>query len=228
MSLLRRKASFRNKIFRERQSGRRGYTVLEILIAVTLMLMLMFGVAVIFNRVGSSMNDTMSTMEMTNSLRNAKNRLNADLKTLTVPEVVAPRNSNDNDGYFCYIEGTGGSYDRVWYGNSGKPFTTADIAYDSDRTAVSGLLTPDNTAGDTDDILMFTARAPSDRKFRGRFIQPVYTYTNGQQVVTGGKQIILESEYAEIVWFVRGTTLYRRTLFIRPPNRVCPLPLRNC
>ncbi len=184
----------------------RGYTLLEILLSVTLMLMLMYGVANIFSRVGSVMNETQSTMEMSNSLRNARDRLESDLTSVSVP-LTPPRNSNNNEGYFCYIEGQGVSLrnnlysNNITYSNIGGTqvgvYTPGQhsVALDSDR----GTNVTDTTVGDSDDILMFTAKAPAGKYFRGRV---------GDET--------MESEYAEIVWFLRGTTLYRRILLILP------------
>ncbi|MDO5553766.1 MAG: prepilin-type N-terminal cleavage/methylation domain-containing protein [Planctomycetia bacterium] len=180
--------------YNSRINHRRGYTLLEILISVSLMLILMYAVAAIFGRVGTIMNDTQSTMGMTNSLRNAKNRLERDLRFVSVP-MKPPRNSNRGEGYFCYIEGLGGAFSRV--NTAGSPFGLASIVQDTDRSDV------DTTPIDSDDILMFTARAPVGEYFRGRL--------NGNMV---------ESEFAEVIWFVRGTTLYRRVLLIIPHEQL--------
>jgi hypothetical protein len=120
-------------------------------------------------------------------IRGVQILLENDLKCVTVP-MSPPRRAADNEGYFCYIEGRGGHY-----GNMG--WTIDKIAYSPDSSY-------DNTVSDTDDILMFTARAKSDsEKFRG--------------LVNGNMR---ESHEAEICWFVRGTTLYRRVLLIVPDN----------
>ncbi|MBQ5367878.1 MAG: hypothetical protein IIU43_10415, partial [Thermoguttaceae bacterium] len=202
---------------------RLGYTLLEIMTSVTLALMLMYSVAKIFSRVGGAMNETMSTMEMNNSLRNAKNRLTADLEALSVTP-APPRNSRMNEGYLCYVEGMGGPFDRVVAGNSGMPFSTADIALDTERYEAhynNGSdptdYNADNTVGDLDDILSFTAKAPDGQPFRGRYIKPIYDTQvdgNGNTVtyIVDAEKSTFESQYAEIVWFVRGTTLYRRVL----------------
>lgn len=194
---------------------RLGYTLLEIMTSVTLALMLMYSVAKIFSRVGGAMNETMSTMEMNNSLRNAKNRLTADLEALSVTP-APPRNSRMNEGYLCYVEGMGGPFDRVVAGNSGMPFSTADIALDTERYEANYNngsdptdYNADNTVGDLDDILSFTAKAPDGQPFRGRYIKPIYDDVGN---IVCAKKSTFESQYAEIVWFVRGTTLYRRVL----------------
>ena len=214
-------------------SPRRGFTLLEILTSITLALTLMYAVARIFSNVGGSMNETMSSMEMSNALRNAKNRLTADLEATSVT-LAPPRNSRRDEGFFCYVEGMGGPFDRVannfrtvLFPDPNNPdrlvslpvpggFQTADFALDSERysEAVGAI---DTTVGDVDDVLSFTAKAPDGQPFRGRFIEPVYSTVdaNGNTVpkyIVDAAPTTIESEYAEIVWFLRGTTLYRRVL----------------
>ena len=208
-------------------SPRRGFTLLEILTSITLALTLMYAVARIFSNVGGSMNETMSSMEMSNALRNAKNRLTADLEATSVT-LAPPRNSRRDEGFFCYVEGMGGPFDRVApaapAGNGGNPFSVGDVAIDLERFQTTNDVDAngvaeavDTTVGDLDDILSFTAKAPDGRPFRGRFIEPVYaTATDAEgnvyKEIVDGIPTTIESEYAEIVWFVRGTTLYRRVL----------------
>lgn len=208
-------------------SPRRGFTLLEILTSITLALTLMYAVARIFSNVGGSMNETMSSMEMSNALRNAKNRLTADLEATSVTP-APPRNSRRDEGFFCYVEGMGGPFDRVAQpapnGNGGNPFSVGDVAIDLERYLDSNALDAngvaeaiDTTVGDLDDILSFTAKAPDGQPFRGRFIEPVYSTAtdadgNVYKQIVDAAPTTIESEYAEIVWFVRGTTLYRRVL----------------
>ncbi len=60
-----------------------------------------------------------------------------------------------------------------------------------------GLPGVDQTVGDVDDILAFTTKAREGTPFRG--------LVNGQ---------LMESNDAEVIWFVRGNTLYRRVLLV--------------
>jgi hypothetical protein len=60
----------------------------------------------------------------------------------------------------------------------------------------------DTTVGDFDDILMFTTRS-TGRQFVG---------------MCGGNTI--QSDVAEVAWFVRGRTLYRRVLLVSPSTNV--------
>ncbi len=208
---------------------RLGFTMLEIMTSVTLSLMLMYSVARIFSHVGGTMNETTSIMGATNALRNAKNRLTTDLENITV-KPIPPRNSRTGDGYLCYIEGLGAPLDVLYASGSTEPrgFSTAHVALDSERYAAYSEAYPDKveewvdtTVGDTDDILSFTSRAPAGRPFRGRYIRPKYKRNEyGQIYIHSGEQDTFESEYAEIIWFVRGTTLYRRVLPILPDQQL--------
>jgi len=165
---------------------------------------------------------------MSNALRNAKNRLTADLEATSVT-LAPPRNSRRDEGFFCYVEGMGGPFDRVASdlasgGNGGNPFAVGDVAIDLERFQTTNDVDAngvaeavDTTVGDLDDILSFTAKAPDGQPFRGRFIEPVYATAtdadgNVYKQIVDGVPTTIESEYAEIVWFVRGTTLYRRVL----------------
>ena len=220
-SLNRRRARFA-------YSARLGFTLVEILTSVTLSLMLMYAVARIFTRVGGTMNETTSIMSMSSQLRNAKDTLTADLEGVTCP-IAPPRNSNLNDGYLCYVEGMGAPLNRL-YTNVGGPraFSTECTALDTERyldyglnaNAMDGLdvenyLACDNTVGDMDDILSFTTRAPEGSLFKARYIEPI---RDNSGVITGAQIGIYETEYAEVVWFLRGTTLYRRVLPIIPDS----------
>ena len=222
-SLNRRRARFA-------YSARLGFTLVEILTSVTLSLMLMYAVARIFTRVGGTMNETTSIMSMSSQLRNVKDTLTADLEGVTCP-IAPPRNSNLNDGYLCYVEGMGAPTNRL-YSNRGGPraFSSECTALDTERyldyglsdsdNAMDGLedgnyLACDNTVGDMDDILSFTTRAPEGSFFKARYIEPIRDNSGN---ITGGKFGIYETEYAEVVWFLRGTTLYRRVLPIIPDS----------
>ena len=198
--------------------GRRaGYTLLEILVATTLALILMYGVASIFSQVGTLMSETQNVMGMSNSLRSAKERLRTDLRRVTVPRLLPPTSQY---GFFSYAEGLGADYSRV------IALLDGDGNYQAIDTAWNGDLRGtqlDKTVGDTDDVLSFTARAPAGEWFRGRMIARDYVFDtsiSGFDPTAPPPTEIIESEYAEIIWFVRGTTLYRRVLLIVPDGEL--------
>ncbi|MGL6194337.1 MAG: PilW family protein [Thermoguttaceae bacterium] len=182
--------------------NRAGYTLIEILVAVTLMLILMLAVTQLFSRIGGAISDTQATLGITANLRGAKVRLEKDLKMLTAdPSLIPPVKFGSNQGYFCIIEGMGAPYGNDLLLERTKKFTNIeikDVAYDPD----SSDNVYDTTIGDMDDIIMFTAKAPEGESFKGK---------------CGGLGVI-ESKFAEIIYFVRGNTLYRRVLLIVPQN----------
>lgn len=61
----------------------------------------------------------------------------------------------------------------------------------------------DSTVGDFDDVLMFTAR-----RFGQPFVGRCFGAPDGSRTI--------ESNVAEVAWFVRGRTLYRRLLLVAP------------
>ena len=66
---------------------RRGFTLIEVLVAVTLTLMMMAAVVQIFALVGRSINKSRSTLEMSEQLRATVNRLRLDLEGVTASEL---------------------------------------------------------------------------------------------------------------------------------------------
>ncbi|MBR2695265.1 MAG: prepilin-type N-terminal cleavage/methylation domain-containing protein [Thermoguttaceae bacterium] len=205
--------SFRNADNRPFSGKGKGYTLIEVMIAVTLTLVLMYALAAIFGRVTSIMTQTQDILSMTNNLRAAKDRLREDLENLTVPHLKAPTSKY---GFFSYSEGLGNAFQYLDYGGYWKPdnsrkFTTYG---NFDRRTP----TVDNTVGDTDDILSFTVRAPAGKWFRGRCFKELPEDTSSSDYASKIDDNIetIESEYAEVIWFLRGTTLYRRVLLIVP------------
>lgn len=169
-----------------------GYTLVEILVATTLSLILLGAVVQMFGNVGRSITDSRSMLEMSDHLRLAATRLQQDLAGVTVT-MNPPRRPENNEGYFEYIEGPVGAT-IMTKGGVSSPLTPA----------VNGdLTTPDvdTTAGDFDDILMFTTRS-TGRPFVGRCF--------------GSASGTVTSDIAEVAWFVRGRTLYRRVLLVAP------------
>ena len=160
---------------------RPGFTLIEILVATTLTLLLMGAVVTIFGRIGNSVNESRSTLEMADHLRSTAAVLQNDLAGATVT-MLPPRRIDD--GYTEIIEGPVGVTTRP-----------DQIAVNSDTN------TADGTVIDFDDILMFTTRT-TGRPFVGRC-----------QFTSDGT---VQSDLAEVIWFVRGKTLYRRVLLIAP------------
>ncbi|MDR0337575.1 MAG: prepilin-type N-terminal cleavage/methylation domain-containing protein, partial [Planctomycetaceae bacterium] len=184
-----------------------GYTLIELLIAVSLSLLLLLGVTEMFRHVGSTMSDTQKSLNMSANLNATAMTLRDDLSkinpmlarkpnALLANDPDAVTDSGEYEGYLEIVEGMNAPYSVVINNNNGLHLPITNVAVNSENN------TYDQTVGDVDDILAFTAEADSaDYKFRG--------------LINGGMN---ESEYAEIIWFVRGTTLYRRVLLIDEHN----------
>ncbi len=186
---------------------RGGYTIVELLMATTLTLILMGVVATIFGSVSRSVHQSRATLEMSDRLRSAKQRLELDLKGVTATMVPTLR-PDEGQGYFEIREGPMGAAVLPWW-----------FARDSDRARTPDATDPipyayDTTVTDLDDVLAFTSRS-REGLFVGRF-------RNGLT----GKDVTVEAEEAEIIWFVRGRTLYRRVLLIAP-QRMSPTTLAD-
>jgi len=212
----------------------RGFTLLEILIAVTLMMLIMLGLTQLFSSVGTQVNNTQATLQLAGNLRSVKVRLENDLKLVTADLTQAPpMKVGINQGYFCIIEGMGAAHTNPLLRTRETTYpysiTVGDVAYTSDSNDLfddedavdwqtdlphnnhnDTVFPYDNTVGDMDDILMFTAYAPQGQPFRG--------------LVSGA---VHESNTAEIIWFCRGNTLYRRTLLVLPQVDFSSSPLAH-
>lgn len=179
-----------------------GFTLIEVMIATALTLILMALVVQVFAMVGAAASDTREVLQVTDRLRSTKLTLQSDLANLTAP-MLPPLKPEQGNGYFEYIEGPAGP---VRLGST--------IAVNIDELNNSGNPLPDTSVGDPDDILMFTARN-EEKPFYGRY-RELFDYgvpgNPNYRIIDG----TTNSHFAEIAWFVRGNTLYRRTLLVKP------------
>ncbi len=197
-------------------SARPAFTLIEILVAMVLTLMMMGMVVTIFALVTDSVAASRGTITMTDRLRTARSLLQSDLDGITVTP-VPPRPVDAADGYLEIIEGP--------VGPVVPPQTSRNFAYEGgdlnsnpipksndDPTALYNIdedAEPeyDTTVGDNDDVLMFTTKSDAE-PFIGRFTQ--FDNTGAMTVKT------VTSQVAEVAYFLRGTTLYRRVLLVLP------------
>jgi prepilin-type N-terminal cleavage/methylation domain-containing protein len=189
---------------------RQGFTLIEVLVATTLTLMLIGAVVSVFELVSNSVSDARSTLEMSDRLRATSMQLQRDLAGVTVT-MLPPRRPEDNEGYFEFIENSILTPTQVSGQYTLRPDTYSGMIDPTPRAVNAGTAEPDisnarvddTTVGDTDDILMFTTRS-LDRPFVGRY---------GASNVANN---VIESQVAEVAWFMRGRTLYRRQLLVVP------------
>lgn len=199
-----------NQISRiQNPNSRPGFTLVEVLIAATLSLVMVGLVVQIFATVGSTAAETRSVVQLTDRIRSAKIVLQRDLSNITV-EMLPPIKVEQNRGYFEYIEGPGGP---IYPGLGASP---VPVAYDMNQTGAAGATVQDTTAGDPDDVLMFTAQAPIGSYFYGRMRAASQVVDGSGQIWTVPTDTQTQSQQAEICYFMRGNTLYRRVLLIVP------------
>ncbi|MBA4016383.1 MAG: hypothetical protein C0483_04270 [Pirellula sp.] len=179
------------------RTSRSAFTLLEVLIALTITLILMGLVMEMFTRVSAGINNSRANMDLNDQLRHAKNRLILDLRGATAP-TVPPLDPNMHLGYFEYVEGprvatsqfaansTGGDMGEQLGGNW---FTSRGPTW----PAGAANLNVNSVIGDNDDILMFTTCSYDD-KFVGR---------GG---IKNGVPLALKSRHAEVAWFLRRRT----------------------
>ncbi len=162
--------------------GRRGVTLIEMLISVTLTLLIVFAVVQIFQYLGETVAIGRATIEMSGQLRTVSNRLQADIDSLTCP-VKTWIEPAMGAGYFYYREGPppGNDYDPT--------ASTPQQPMNRTLTDLEGMIdwstgqarSPALPIGDQDDILAMTIRS-RDEPFRSD---------------TG-----FTSQVAEVVWWV--------------------------
>ena len=176
-------------------SKRSGLTLIEIMIALTMTLIVLFAMAQAFKFASGEIAGGRAILEMSNRLRNAQQLLRRDLAGLTVE--VRPHTEIAPNGYFEYVDG---------------PRT--------DTTVISTAGSVDGYLGDYDDILAFTARN-LDGSYRGRFLGDVLQssfaeiiwFTEETDLNGDG---ITDLDGDTNVDFNETVTLYRRVLLIRP------------
>jgi prepilin-type N-terminal cleavage/methylation domain-containing protein len=174
----------------------RGYTLVEVLVALTLTLILLTAVVKVFSGVGDGISKSKKTLEEFDRLRLAESVLRQDLQGITV-SMSPPWRPEEAKGYFEYIEG----------GPNNPPayiLDPNDPRYNQGNTV-------DNTVGELSDVVMFTTRSIT-RPFTGRFDNSI---VNPSGVTTSNGQT-MQSDVAEVAWFLRGHTLHRRVLLVAP------------
>jgi hypothetical protein len=195
----------------------RGLTIVEMIVSLACVIILMLAYTQLFSDVGGRISDARSMIELETRMRSASNRLHTDLAAVTC-DMMPWQKPEAGCGYFEIIEG---KYRDINNLNTVFP------------TAKSATVLPFDPyfLGDIDDILMFTVRS-KEGPFTGRYVDP------------SGTQVTVQSEVAEVVWFLRPTmsdpsnsgtakvftnpptyTLYRRVFLVMPTYQGSPTKL---
>ena len=162
----------------------------------TLTLILMTAVVTVFGGVGDGISKSRRALEQFDRLRTAAQQLRTDLQGVTVKLDGRPVRPEESQGYFELIEGGILSVPQA----NRNATTQRPLAY-NDLTDQQDL-----SVGERGDILMFTTRNAT-QPFVGRYVlSPVIDPPNPT----------LQSDVAEVAWFLRGNTLHRRVLLVAP------------
>jgi type II secretory pathway pseudopilin PulG len=189
-----------------------GFTLVELLVAISITLLIMATVVQVFTSVSDSVQKRRSMVEVSNQLRHVRNQLQSDLKGATCPTIPWTR-PESNVGYFEVIEGpysdfnpslltdglgthTDSAVPEIDHTTSTIPTSNVDHAIDTNM----GWVTDGRGLGDHDDILAFTTRNESS-PFRGR--APSFnTETDGTPRAYSEWDVqSIESPVAEVVWY---------------------------
>lgn len=119
---------------RRSSSRRRGLTLVEMLVAMSVTLLIMAAVVTVFANVTGSVTNRRATIEMSSALRNVREALARDLAGATCP-TIPWRRPEANEGYLEIIEGPQNDYypsPWLWDGDDAgslpDPITTAPDA----------------------------------------------------------------------------------------------------
>ncbi len=190
------------------QSPRSGFTLIEILVATAITLMLMASIASMFAFVTNSITDSRAIIEMNESLREAATLLQNDLVGATAP-TMPPLDPAQNNGYVEIIEGPIGpvylptTTNQARFAGTNAP-PVSGTPYQIIGTTDVAHYPLDESFEDVDDILMLTTASPTGNFFGD--------WTD----LVAGTDTVQASPHAEVCWFLRGTTLFRRQLLIVP------------
>lgn len=206
-------AACRTKRFQVVRRGKRahaGFTLLEVLMALTITLILLGTALELFTHVSQGITNSRSVMELHDQLRHAKNRLILDLRGASAP-TIPPLSPEMHLGYFEYVEGPRVAYSQIATNSVGGDIGD-NLSGSTSNQVVNSMI------GDVDDILMFTTSS-HDGKF------------NGRAGVRNGVINAVKSRHAEVAWFLRRAsavssirndgraeyyTLYRRQFVVVP------------
>jgi prepilin-type N-terminal cleavage/methylation domain-containing protein len=194
-----------------RRSVRRGFTLVEMMIAVAVTLLMMVALAEVFSRLGRSLKASRAEVELSQLSRDIAQPLRDQLRRCTV-DLSAPTDRLKSEGYLTYFDGP-------WTDATGMPITVP-----TDGQA------PFSKYGDFDDYIAFTAYA-GEGSFTGKV--PAYLVDPSQDplVNTSGsadplRPVVVSSKYAEIIYWIGPeyvtTTVGSATTFTLRPETGLP------
>jgi prepilin-type N-terminal cleavage/methylation domain-containing protein len=206
----------------DRQQSRPGFTLTEMLVAVTLLLVIMTIFAQIFQIAVTSMTKQKGMASNDQRTRTALSIIDADLKRMSYRPIEG------HQGIVPLVPGI--RYDGFYAAGEQRGYF-----YYSENN-------PDN---DTDDVLQFTIDATllgetkSSKRYAGQSQLPLYgkaaTLLDAGGIARrdqpdwddGVRDGISQSRWAEVAYFLRHGTLHRRVLLLRDTDDGVPFSMEN-
>jgi len=173
-----------------------GFTLVEMLVAMTVTLLMMAALARAFAYVGTQIQESRADTQLATSLRDVTTKLQDDLGQCTVELKPNTGLEEDQNGYFLYYEG---------------PVTDATSSLFRADDSSGTLQLNDARYGDFDDYIAFTAVARGGQWFRGKV--PRYILNQKSAELAGVAYdaanfagdpfdaVTITSKYAEIIYF---------------------------
>ena len=201
------------------RGARVGFTLVEMLIAMTITLLMMAALARAFAFVGTRVQESRAETQLANNLRDITTRIQSDLTQCTVELTPNSGLEEDQKGYFLYYEG---------------PVTDATSSLFHVKVDAQGNVEslPYSRYGDFDDYLAFTAVAKGNQWFTGKVprylldrksiesnLPPGTSYSGPTGTPQSGESeelVTITSKYAEIIYF--ASPEYDRSSTNVPPD----------
>lgn len=176
--------------------ARRGFTIVEMLIAMVITLLMMAALGRAFALIGETIRDSRIEVDLSVQLRQITRRLTDDLSRCTV-RVDRPARQQEGRGYFVYYDGPLSSASGILLGES--PSESNESTYQSSKYS------------DFDDYIAFTAEAEKDNWFSGKvprfIIDAKQAELDSDYNPTSDpgydplEPVVITSKYAEIIYF---------------------------
>ncbi|QDT06021.1 hypothetical protein K227x_44280 [Rubripirellula lacrimiformis] len=193
-----------------RRAASLAFSLVELLIAMTITMLLMAALAKSFGVIGKSIKEGRSQVSLSSKLRGASFRLRTDLGARTAI-ANPPLKTEAGLGYFMYYEGPMTEHTMGLFGaEATRTRSDGTVIFQSDTTdtdgdSVTDFYDPDiekgatyrkhARIGDFDDYLAFTAEASGDQWFTGK----VPAYLVDDAATDEMEPRVIRSKFAEII-----------------------------
>lgn len=183
------------------RTSKSGLTLIEVLIATTITLLMMLALAQGFKTLSQTVSEGRAKLVLSDQLRGLSQLIRSDLDGRTT-DSSTPQSGLLPAGYFKYYDGPISDSTAALFNH--LPTTVVGSTVETRLSA--------SRWGDVDDILMFTAKASPGQVFRGKIpwaLLMINSLNSGGTLPAGWNwttawqtDVIISSEFAEIVWFM--------------------------